>query len=89
MFKNTWDVIQYVEPAEFRTSLAAEITDVIDQYIYGFNLNSEEREWTSTRLVSTLSVDPTKRPTASELKSVFHTMLNAIPEGQRHSRSIG
>jgi len=58
----------------------------IDRYVSGFDLNSEDRDWMSMRLVSTVSSDPTARPTASELKSVFHTMLNAIPEGQRHSR---
>jgi serine/threonine protein kinase len=60
--------------------------DAIDPYVSGFSLSSADHEWISKRLISALSIDPTARPTASELKSVFHTMLNAIPDGQRHSR---
>jgi hypothetical protein len=52
--------------------------DVINQYVAGIEAEAEEKAWIHARLVSAVSVNPNQRPTASELKSVFHVVLNAV-----------
>ena len=86
-FQSDWQVMEYAASAKIKASSNfVRLAGAIDPYVSGFNLSSADHEWISKRLISALSIDPTARPTASELKSVFHTMLNAIPDGQRHSR---
>ena len=86
-FNSDWQVVEYVSSTKIKASSNfARFADAINPYVSGFNLSVADHEWISKRLILALSIDPTARPTASELKSVFHTMLNAIPDGQRHSR---
>jgi len=61
-FENEHTAIQYYSQSgqtEFGNMRVA-----IDQYLAGFRLDPEERQWMSRRLVSTLSVDLIARPTA-------------------------
>lgn len=79
-FTSDYAVMRYSNSGEVEIG---NMRDAVDRYLAGFRLDLEDGQWMSTRLVSTLSVDPTARPTASELKGVFHTLLNAIPAAQR------
>ena len=88
-FKDDWELLLYKQSTKTKAScnfVRLRFADTIDLYVSGFSLSSADHEWISKCLISAFSIDPTARPTASELKGVFHTMLNAIPDGQRQGR---
>jgi serine/threonine protein kinase len=86
-FHGDWEILEYSAFTKIKASPNfVRFADAVDPYVSGFSLSSADHEWISKRLISALSIDPTARPTASELKGVFHTMLNAIPDGQRQGR---
>ena len=80
LFENDYIVYKYLrDPGR----VLARFQDAIVQYLTGFTLLDAEREWIVARLGSTISIEQTDRPAASELKGAFFTMLAAIPSNQR------
>ncbi len=81
LFESDYTVFEYAHARDPK-GLLARFQDAIVQYLTGFTLLDADREWIVARLVSTISIEQTDRPPASELKGAFFTLLALIPSNQ-------
>jgi serine/threonine protein kinase len=91
MFNDDWNVFRYGEDHSAGGEDAARMEGMLNKWMNSMVGNIQHRNWVVTTLLKTIDVDPSARPTATELKGVLHEIMKAgrtSPATQRASRRV-
>jgi serine/threonine protein kinase len=91
LFHSDWSVREYAIDLSVSEEYVARMRDRLIAWMNSMVGNIQHPEWVLTTLLKTIDVDPSTRPTATELKGVLHEVLKAgrtTPATQRASRRV-